>query len=134
MLSCPYLVTERQFCQKYNILWVKRVNSKPFFLDFSRKNKCSHVHMLSTNIQFLKNAAFMPTFCQQKKTFILSKTLCSKVFFFSNFLMKTPLLSCPYVVKKRKLCQNYNICSRKVNRMPFFPICNKKPSALMPIL
>ena len=48
--------------------------------------------------------------------------------------MKNPLLSCPYVVKKRKLCQNYNICSRKVNRMPFFPICNEKPSALMPIL
>ena len=34
--------------------------------------------------------------------------------------MKNPLLSCPYVVTKRKLCQNYTICSRKVNRMPFF--------------
>ena len=40
----------------------------------------------------------------------------------------------PIVVKKRKVCQNYTICSRKVNRMPFFPICYEKLTALIPML
>ena len=41
--------------------------------------------------------------------------------------MKNPILPCPYLVKKRKFCQNYTILwAQKVNRMPFIPIFTNK--------
>ena len=47
---------------------------------------------------------------------------------------KNPLLSCLYFVEKRLFCENFTILrSKKVNRMPFFPIFREKIAALMPI-
>ena len=83
-VSCPYLVKKRQFCQNYTILWAKKVNRMPFFSDFSRKNHCSHAHILSKKRPFSKkHTSPMPIFCQ--KTSILTKSLCSHVIIFSNF-------------------------------------------------
>ena len=47
ILTCPYLDKKRQFCQNYTFLWVQKVNRMPYFSDFSRKNICSHAHILS---------------------------------------------------------------------------------------
>ena len=101
LLSCPYLVKKRQFCQNYTILWAKKVNRMPFFSDFSRKNYCSHAHIMSTNAHSLKNTLLSwPYFV--KKTSMLSQTRCSHVIFF-KFFMKNTLLSCPYLVKKTSI-------------------------------
>ena len=35
------------------ILWAKKVNRMPFFSDFSRKNQCSHAHILSKKSSIL---------------------------------------------------------------------------------
>ena len=104
----------------------------PLFFDFLRNKHCSS-HILSKTFILLKHTALMPTFCQKKRPFS-QKHYALRSFYF-NFFIKNPLLSCPYVVPKRKFCQNYTICSRKVNRIPFFfPICYEKPRAIMPIL
>ena len=54
ILSCPYLLKKRQFCHKYTIVWDKKSIGFPFFR-FSRKNHCSHAHILSKNVHSLKN-------------------------------------------------------------------------------
>ena len=38
LLSCPYLIKKRQFCQNNTILWAKEVSMMPFFSHFSEKN------------------------------------------------------------------------------------------------
>ena len=49
-------------------------------------------------------------------------------------LMKKRRLPCPYLVEKRKFCQNYTILwDKNVNKMHFFPIYHEKISAPMPI-
>ena len=52
LLSCPYLVKKRQFCQNYTILWANKVNRMPFFSDLSWKNHCSHAHIWSKKRPF----------------------------------------------------------------------------------
>ena len=37
---------KRKFCQNYTMLRAKKDNRIPFFYDFSRKNHCSHAHIL----------------------------------------------------------------------------------------
>ena len=91
LLSSPYLVKKRQFCQNYTIFWVQKVNRMPFFPDFSRKNNCSYTHILSKNVHSLKNTLFScPYFV--KKTSILTKTHCSHIIFFSIFHEKPPIV------------------------------------------
>ena len=103
LLSCPYLVKMRQFCQTYTILWAIKVNKIPFFRFFHEKiNALMHIFCKKGPFS-KKHAALMSIFCQ--KTSILSETLCSHVIFF-NFLMKNPLLPCPYFIKKNQFCQN----------------------------
>ena len=100
LLSCLYLIKKRQFCQNNTILWAKEVSRMPFFSDFSRKNYRSYAHILWKNVHSLKNTLLSSLYFV-KKTSILSKTLCSYVIF-SKFSWKIPLLSRPYLVKKRQ--------------------------------
>ena len=88
LLSCPYLIKKRQFCQNNTILWAKEVSRMPFFCDFSRKNYRSYAHILWKNVHSLKNTLLSSLYFV-KKTSILSKTLCSYVIF-SKFSWKTP--------------------------------------------
>ena len=47
LLSCLYLVKKCPFCQKYTILWTKKINRMPFFFsNFSAKNHCFHANIL----------------------------------------------------------------------------------------
>ena len=110
LLSCPYLIKKRQFCQNNTILWAKEVSRMPFFSDFSRKNYRSYAHILWKNVHSLKNTLLSSLYFV-KKTSILSKTLCSYVIF-SKFSWKIPLLSRPYLVKKRQFS--------RVARLPNF--------------
>ena len=55
------------------------------FAIFSRillKNQCSHAHILPKERQVSKKHIALKHILCQKKTSILSKTLCSHVFFF----------------------------------------------------
>ena len=47
ILSCRYFVKKRQFSQNQNTWWAIKVHKMPFFSDSSRKNRCSHTHILS---------------------------------------------------------------------------------------
>ena len=61
----------------------------------------------------------MPIFCPEN-VYALKNTVLTCNFFF-KFVMKNPLLSCTYLVKKRRFCQNYTILwAKRVNRIPFF--------------
>ena len=84
LLSCPYLIKKRQFCQNNTILWAKEVSMTPFFSDLSRKNHRSYVWK---NVQSLKNTLLSSLYFV-KKTSILSKALCCYVIF-SKFSWKT---------------------------------------------
>ena len=110
LLSCLYLIKKRQFCQNNTILWAKEVSRMPFFSDFSRKNYRSYADILWKNVHSLKNTLLSSLYFV-KKTSILSKTLCSYVIF-SKFSWKIPLLSRPYLVKKRQFS--------RVARLPNF--------------
>ena len=85
-----------KFCQHYTVYGPTKSIRCRFFHDFSRKNQCSHAHILSKKRKFSKkHIALMPIFCQ--KTSILQKTRSSHVIFFIFFL--NPMLSCQYLVK-----------------------------------
>ena len=118
LLSCPYLIKKRQFCQNNTILWAKEVSMTPFFSDLSRKNHRSYVWK---NVQSLKNTLLSSLYFV-KKTSILSKALGSQVIFFNCFV-KNPLVPCPYLVKKNVNSVKptlYGLWAKKVNRSPFF--------------
>ena len=104
----------------------------PFIYDFLRKNYYSHAHFCQKNVHSLKNTLFSrPYFV--RKTSIFSKTLCSHVDFFKNF-MKNPLLPCRYLEKKHiNSVKALLYFWPKVNRMPFFLIFQVKRTAFMPI-
>ena len=103
--------------------WAKKVNRMPFFFDFSRKNHCSHAHILPKKRPFSKkHDALMPIFSQ--KTSILSQKHGSLMSFF--FFMKTPCCHA-HIWSKSQFCQNYTILwPKKVNRMPFFSDFSRK--------
>ena len=66
-----------------------------------------------------------------EKTIIFLRSRCSHVIFF-KFFMKKPLISCPYLVKKRKFRENCNILwAKKAIKTSFFLIFNEKINALM---
>ena len=98
-LSCPYLVTHRQFCQNSTILWARKVD-----------------RMLFISIYHEKLGALMPTFCQ-KNVHSLKNTVPSCQFFF-NFLMRNPLFSCSYLVKKSAILSK-KLLSKIVNALLF---------------
>ena len=65
------------------------------------KVHCSQVHILSKNVQSLKNTVL---WCQ-----------------FFKFFTKNSLLSSPYLVRERKFCQNYaKLWAQQVKKMSFF--------------
>ena len=73
----------------------------------------------------------MPIFYQ--KISLLSKARRSNVIFF-KFLMKYPLSSFTYLVKKRYFCENYTLFwGKRINRIPIFSLCQEKFNALIPI-
>ena len=111
ILSCPYLVIKRQFCENYTILTAKNVNKMPFFSDL-KKNAYCHAHIY-------KHSALKPIFCQKNVHSL--KKLYSHIIL-SQFSMKYSLPLSPYLVKKRKCCQNCSIfCARSIG-CPSFPI------------
>ena len=117
LLSSPDLVKKRQFCQNYNLLWVKNSIRCQFFPSFHKKSLLScPYHVLSKKRPFSKKHTLLsfPYFVKKnvnslkitmlscpyflKKTSILSEKLCSYVVFFHIFHEK-PLLPCPHLVK-----------------------------------
>ena len=115
-----------QFCQNYTMLWDKKVNRMPFFFDISRKNHCSHAHILSKKRPFSKkHYALMPIFCG-KNVHSHENTWLSYIFFLV-FLKKPPVGKPLFGHKERRLCQNYIIIwAKKVNGLSLFPIFTKK--------
>ena len=95
LLSSPYLVKKRQFCQNYAKLWAQQVKKMSFFFDFSQNNS-SYVNILSKKRPFSKkHTVLMPIFCQKKPNSL--KKLCSHFNFFFQIKMKNLLLSYPYL-------------------------------------
>ena len=106
-LSFTRSVKKRQFCQNYTLLWAKKVNRMPLFSDFSRKNHCSHAHILSKNVHSLKSKQLscpyfvnISPFSQNFKTMVLSCHFCQNF----SFHRKSHILSC-------------HICSKYVNSL-----------------
>ena len=97
-------------------IWSKNVNSVNTTLYYEPKKSVGcpffpishekiialmpYAHILWKNVHSLKNTLLSSLYFV-KKTSILSKTLCSYVIF-SKFSWKIPLLSRPYLVKKRQ--------------------------------
>ena len=102
--SCTYLVKKTLILLKQHSIMGLKSQQDALFFRFSRKNQCSHAHILSKNSPFCeKHVALMPIFCP-KKTSILTKhdTLMS---FFSIFFEKksSALLSCTRSGKKTSI-------------------------------
>ena len=103
----------------------------PFFLFFyeKKKNSSSYANIFSKNVgTFSKNTLLLFLYFINKRVF-------SQIYmyFFLHFVLKKPLLSCRYLVKKRQFCQNCIILlAKKVNIISFFPI-SRKNTALIPI-
>ena len=81
------------------------------FSDSSRKNRCSHTHILSQVRLFSKEHTALK-FMYYEKTSDLSKTLCSHVIFF-KFFMKNPCCQAHISSKNRPISQNYTILGQK---------------------
>ena len=64
------------------------------------------------------------------KKCLFSQKHSAHVIFF-KFFMKNPLLSSPYMVKKRQICQNYTILGQKRIGCPSFQIFHGKIIALI---
>ena len=104
----PIFDQKHQFYQNYTIIWAKKVNMMPFF-------PISHGKII----------ALMPIFCKKrpfsKKHDALKSRFCQKnghslkntvlLCHFFKIFMTNPLLSRPYLVKKRQYCQNNTIIS-----------------------
>ena len=125
--------------------WSRNVNSVKTTVYYRpKKSGC----LVFSSIFHEKITALMHIFCQKtflspkkittvlpyfvKKLSILSKTQCSNVIFFQIF-MKNPLLSCPYLVKKKvtsvKTALQYK--PKKSKGCPFFsPDFSRKKSLL----
>ena len=116
LLSCLHIFSQKNVCSVKTTLYYYHGSKKsircPFFPIFHENARMPMY--CRKNVHSLKNTMLsFPYFV--KKTFILSKTRCSPVFFF-DIIMKNPLLSCPYFVKKRQICQKYNILwAKKAN-------------------
>ena len=125
LLSCPYLIKKRQFCQNNTILWAKEVRRMPLFFRFLTKNYRSYAHILWKNVHSLKkHTALKSIFCQ-KNVISLKNTVLLCHFF--KIFMKNPLLSRPYLVKKRQFSQKYIIIwPNKSIGCPFFRFFTKK--------
>ena len=80
-----------QFYLNYTLLWAKKVRRMPLSSLFSRKNICSHAHILSKKIPSFskKQTALMPIFCRKKRPF--SQKHCALMSFFKTF-NKNPYL------------------------------------------
>ena len=104
-----------------------------FFPGFSRKNGCSHTHILSKIRLFSKKQTALKSMFK-KNVHPLTKTVLSRHFFFQVFYEKPYAVRSIFGEKKRQFCKNYNIFwVQKVNRMPFFLIFHRKIIALIPI-
>ena len=91
-----------------------------FFSIFSRKNYClmpiyifknKNVHSLITHYSHANILSKKRPFSQKHCALMSIK----------KKIMKNPLLSCLYLIKKRQFCQNNTILwAKEVSRMPFF--------------
>ena len=118
ILSCRYFVKKRQFSQNQNTWWAIKVHKMPFFSDSSRKNRCSHTHILSQVRLFSKEHTALK-FMFYEKMSVLSKTLCS-CHFFQVFYEKPPAVKPVYGQKNVKSVKITLFWARKDNRMPWF--------------
>ena len=125
ILSCRYFLKKRQFCQKYNTWWAIKVHKMPFFSNSSRKNRCSHTHILSQVRLFSKEHTVLK-FMFYEKTSVLSKTMCSHVFFFSSFLWKTPCCQAHMWSKNVKSVKITVFWAKKTIGCPSFLIFTEK--------
>ena len=122
MLTCPFLSKfawktpavmpifgqlKRHFCNNYTILWVKKVNMMEFFPIFHNKiNALMPILYQKYIYSPKKHSALKLIFCQ-KNLHSLKNTVLSFHFCFQTFSWKKPLLSSPYLVKKRPFSRNY---------------------------
>ena len=84
-----------------------------------------HFDILPNPLRFYRNLNDFQNFPQNFWDFV--SKYGALMFFFSKFFMKNSLLSCTWLVKKRKFCQNYTLLwAKKVNRMPFISDFTKK--------
>ena len=115
-MPCPYLVKKHKFCQNYNLLWAKKSIGCPFF-----RYLCLY---LSINILSLKDTLHSCLYLVNTAPF-LSKTDFSHVIFFEIF-KENPLLSRPYLVKKRPVKTTLHYRPKKSACPFYFSFLTKK--------
>ena len=86
----PYWVKKTSTLLRLYYIMGQRSKWKPFFSDFSRKNHCSHVHILSKKCPISKKTRSSHALILSK-TSILSKTQCSHAIFFQLFHETPPV-------------------------------------------
>ena len=127
LLSSPYLVKKRRFCQNYTIFWVKKVNRMPFFSDFSRKNNCSNAHILSKNRPFSENNLLLSPYYVKKRIFS-QKPNCSHIIII-KFFIKTPSVNAHIWSKNINSVKNSHYGPKKSIGCPFLPFFHEKITA-----
>ena len=101
----------------------------PFFSDSSRKNRCSHTHILSQVRLFSKEHTALK-FMFYEKMSVLSKTLCS-CHFFQVFYEKPPAVKPIYGQKTSNLSKLHYFGPEKTIGCPSFLIFHGKIIALI---
>ena len=119
----PFSHKKRKFCQKYTILWVKKLDRMPFFSDFLQKKHCSYTHILSKNVHCLKTRCSNTHILSNKRPFCQKHNALMSFFFI--FFMKNPLLSCPLWSKNVKYVKTTLYVPEKSIECLFFRFVTK---------
>ena len=102
----------------------------PFFSNSSRKNRCSHTHILLQVRLFSKEHTVFK-FMFYEKTSVLSKTMCSHVIFFQVFYEKSPCCHAHIWSKNVKSVKITLFWEKKTIGCPSFLIFHGKIIALI---
>ena len=150
LLSCTYLIVKTPILSKLNYIMDQKSPFFPIFLGkiaslmsifyqentVLEKTHCSQVHILSKNVQSLKNTVVRCYFFKifRKKFLLSSSYLVKKTSILSklNYIMGLrsqyePPAVIPIFGQKASILSNYTILwGKTVNKMPFFSIFMKK--------
>ena len=95
----PIFDQKRQFYQNYTILWAKKVNIMPIFSRFLIEKSSLSCPYFVKNVHSPKSTLLSSLDFVKKNGHALKNTVLLSHFF--KFFMTNPLLSRPYLVKKR---------------------------------
>ena len=119
LLPCEYLVKNTSILLKLYYIMGQKSQQGALFLRFFTKKLLLSCAFRSKNVHSLKKTLSHAHILSEKRPFSQKQSALMSIFF--KIFMKNPLLSRPYLVKKRQLSQKYIIIWPNKS-MPFFQI------------